>query len=143
MAKGKAHRMYEFGNQVGLMATGGQTLIITAIRAFEGNPHDRQTIQPLWEQQESIVGLAPKELVVDRGGRGKRPMGETKRSIPGKPLKSDTPYQKQKKRKKFRRRAAMEPLIGHLKTEHRMQENDLMGAPSPTINASMAATGWH
>jgi len=81
--------------------------------------------------------------VVDRGGRGKRPMGQTKRSILGKPLKRDTPYQKQKKRKKFRRRAAMEPLNGHLKTEHRMQENDLMGAPSPTINASMAATGWH
>ncbi|MCY4162379.1 MAG: hypothetical protein OXE77_11025 [Flavobacteriaceae bacterium] len=37
----------------------------TAIRAFEGNLHDRQTIQPLWEQHESIVGQAPKELVVD------------------------------------------------------------------------------
>ncbi len=143
IAKGKAHRMDEFGNQVGLMATGGQTMIITAIRAFEGNPHDRQTSQPLWEPHESIVGLAPKELVVDRGGRGKRPMGNTKRSMPGKPLKSDTPYQKHKKRKKFRRRAAIEPLMGHLKTEHRMQENDLMGAQSPTINASLAATGWN
>jgi len=68
MAKGKAHRMDEFGNQVGLMATGGQTLIITAIRAFEGNPHDRQTIQPLWEQHESMVGQVPKEWVVDRRG---------------------------------------------------------------------------
>ncbi|MCY4161223.1 MAG: hypothetical protein OXE77_05095 [Flavobacteriaceae bacterium] len=37
----------------------------------------------------------------------------------------------------------MEPLIGHLKTEHRMGENDLMGAQSPTMNASMAATGWN
>ncbi|MCY3998511.1 MAG: hypothetical protein OXE55_04030 [Flavobacteriaceae bacterium] len=135
--------MDEFGNQVGLMATGGQTMIITAIRAFEGNPHDRQTSQPLWEPHESIVGLAPKELVVDRGGRGKRPMGNTKRSMPGKPLKSDTPYQKHKKRKKFRRRAAIEPLMGHLKTEHRMQENYLMGAQSPTINAYLAATGWN
>ncbi|MCY4160927.1 MAG: transposase [Flavobacteriaceae bacterium] len=70
-------------------------------------------------------------------------MGQTKRSILGKPWKRDTPYQKQKKRKKFRRRAAMEPLIGHLKTEHRMQENDLMGAQSPTMNASLAATGWN
>ncbi|MCY4160805.1 MAG: hypothetical protein OXE77_02960 [Flavobacteriaceae bacterium] len=89
------------------------------------------------------MGQAPKESVVDRGGPGKRPMGHTKRSMPGKSLKSDTPYPKHKKRKKFRRRAAMEPLIGHLKTEHRLQENDLMGAPSPTINASLAATGWH
>ncbi len=143
MAKGKAHKKYEFGNQVGLMATGGLTMIITAIGAFEGNPHDRKTIQPLLEPQESIVGQVPKELIDDRGGRGKRPMGNTKRSIPGKPLKRDTPYQKQKKRKKFRRRAAIEPLIGHLKTEHRMQENDLMGAQSPTINAYFAATGWN
>ena len=37
----------------------------------------------------------------------------------------------------------MEPLIGHLKTEHRLQENDLMGAQSPTINASLAATRWN
>ena len=143
MAKGKAHRIDEFGNQVGLIATGGPTMIITAIRAFEGHPHDRQTIQPLWEQQESIVGLAPKELIDDRGERGKPQIRNTKRSMPGKPLKRDTPYQKQKKRKKFRRRAAMEPLIGHLKTEHRLQENDLMGTPSPTMNVSMAATGWH
>ena len=143
IAKGKAHRMDEFGNQVGLIATGGPTMIITAIRAFEGNPHDRQTIQPLLEQHESIVGLAPQELVVDRGGRGKRQIGNTKISIPGQPLKSDTPYQKHKKRKKFRRRAAIEPLIGHLKTEHRMQENYLMGAQSPTINAYLAATGWN
>ncbi len=49
MAKGKAHQMYEFGNQVGLIATGGPTITITAIRAFGGNPHDSQTIQPLLE----------------------------------------------------------------------------------------------
>ena len=143
MPKGKAHKKYEFGNQVGRRATGGPTMIITAIRAFEGNPHVSQTIQPLWEPQESIVGLAPNELVDDRGGRGKRPMDETKISMPGKPWKRDPPYQKHKKRKKCRRRAAMEPLMGHLKTEHRMQENDLMGAQSPTINASLFATGWH
>ena len=143
LAKGKAHQMDEFGNQVGLIATRGPTMIITAIRALEGNPHDSQTIQPLLEPQESIVGQAPKELIDDRGGRGKRQIGETKISMPGKPLKNDTLYQKHKKRKKCRRRAAIEPLIGHLKTEHRMQENDLIGAPSPTINASLAATGWN
>ncbi len=65
MAKGKAHQPYAFGNNVGLMATGGQKMIITAIGAFEGNPHDRKTIPPLLEQHESIVGRAPKELVVD------------------------------------------------------------------------------
>ena len=37
----------------------------------------------------------------------------------------------------------MEPLIGHFKTEYRLQENDLMGAQWPTINAYLAATRWH
>ena len=118
-------------------------MIVTAIRAFQGNPHDSKTIEPLLEQHQSIVGQAPEELIYDRGGRGKRQIGDTKISTPGKPLKSDTPYQKQKKRKKFQRRAAIEPLIGHLKTEHRMAENVLMGAQSPTINAYLAATGWN
>ena len=68
MAKGKAHQMDALGNQVGLIATGGPTMIMTTIRAFEGNPHDRQTIQPLWEQHESMVGQVPKEWVVDRRG---------------------------------------------------------------------------
>ncbi|MCY4253860.1 MAG: hypothetical protein OXC64_03875, partial [Flavobacteriaceae bacterium] len=77
----------------------GPTMIITAIGAFEGNPHDRQTIQPLLEPQESIVGLAPKELVYDRGGRGKRPMGQTKKSMPGKPLKRDTPIKNKRRGK--------------------------------------------
>ena len=44
MVKGKAHQMDALGDQVGLIATGGPTMIITAIRAFEGHPHDRQTI---------------------------------------------------------------------------------------------------
>ncbi len=68
MAKSKAHQMDALGNQVGLIATGGPTMIMTTIRAFEGNPHDRQTIQPLWEQHESMVGQVPKEWVVDRRG---------------------------------------------------------------------------
>ena len=116
MAKGKAHQIDEFGNQVGLIATGGQTMIITAIRAFEGNPHDRQTIQPLWEPQESIVGLAPQERIDDRGGRGKRPMGNTKRSILGKPLKRDPPLSKAKEKEKV-------PTPSSHGTTHRPSQN--------------------
>ncbi len=49
MAKGQAHQMDAFGNNVGWMATERPTMIITAIGALEGHPHDRQTIQPWWE----------------------------------------------------------------------------------------------
>jgi len=48
-----------------------------------------------------------------------------------------------KKRKKFRRRAAIEPVIGHLKKDFRMEQNYLNGSNSPQINAMLAATGWN
>ena len=93
---------------------------------------------------ESNLGHTPKELVYDRGGKGHKRIGSTMISTPdNRPLKRDTSYQKRKKRKKFRRRAAIEPLIGHLKTDFRMGQNYLHGKESPQINPFLAATGWN
>jgi len=143
IAKGKAHKQYEFGNKVGLLTT-SKTLIITAIKAFAGNPHDSKTIEPLLEQAKENDLTLPQEVVYDRGGRGKRQIGNAIISTPdSRPLKRDTAYQRKKKRKKFRRRAAIEPVIGHLKTDFRMGQNYLHGAVSPQINAFLAATGWN
>ena len=142
IAKGKAHKQYEFGNKVGLITT-SKTLIITAISAFEGNPHDSKTIEPLLNQMEKNLGHTPCEVVYDRGGKGQKEIGNTIISTPSKPLKRDTEYQKRKKRDKFKRRAAIEPVIGHLKTDFRMGQNYLHGNQSPQINAFLAATGWN
>lgn len=143
IAKGKAHKPYEFGNKVGLTVT-KKNLIITAIKGYKGNPHDSKTIEPLLEQIKKNQRKVPKEIIYDRGGKGKKQIGETKISTPDyRPLKRDTAYQKKVKRKKFRRRAAIEPVIGHLKKDFRMEENYLHGAESPQINAFLAATGWN
>lgn len=143
IAKGKAHKQYEFGNKVGLITT-SKELIITSIMSFHGNPHDSKTIEPLLEQLESILNYAPQELIYDRGGKGQKQIGKTKISTPDyRPLKRDTEYQKRQKRKKFRRRAAIEPVIGHLKSDFRMGQNYLHGDQSPQINALLAATGWN
>lgn len=64
-------------------------------------------------------------------------------TTPGKPKKTDTPYEKRKKRKKFRRRAAIEPVIGHLKADFRMQNNYLHGENRMQINALMSAAVWN
>lgn len=113
IAKGKAHKHYEFGNKVGLITT-SKTLIITAIKSFEGNPHDSKTIEPLLNQVQANFNYQPKEVVYDRGGKGQKQIGDTKVSTPDyRPLKRDTEYQKRSKRRKFRRRAAIEPIIGH------------------------------
>jgi len=143
IAKGKAHKRYEFGNKIGLLTT-ANSLIITAITSFSGNPHDSKTIAPLLEQLNKNHGFVPKEVVYDRGGKGQKYIGETQISTPdGRPLKKDSAYQKRKKRKKFRRRAAIEPVIGHLKSDFRMGSNYLHGKDSPEINAMLAATGWN
>ena len=144
ISKGKAHKKYEFGNKVGLI-TGGKKgkKIILAIEAFFDNPYDGHTIEPLLNQMEINNIAKPKELVYDRGGRGKTEINGVKIIIPSKPKKTDSKYQKQTKRKKCRARAAIEPIIGHLKTDFRMQQNYLWGKKGVQINALMAATAWN
>lgn len=142
IAKGKAHKQYEFGNKVGL-AINPKTLIVLAIDAFEGNPHDSNTIEPLLNQMNKLHGYLPQETVYDRGGRGKSQIQGVKISTPGTPLKSDNEYQRRQKRQKFRRRAAIEPVIGHLKARFRMEQNYLWGEKSPKMNALLAAAGWN
>ena len=143
IAKGKAHKQYEFGNKIGLITT-SKHLIITAIKSFKGNPHDSKTIEPLLEQMQQNINYNPKELIYDRGGKGQKQIRQTKIATPDyRPLKRDTVYQKRVKRKKFRRRAAIEPVIGHLKTDFRMGQNYLHGNNSSQINAFLAATGWN
>lgn len=143
IAKGKAHKQYEFGTKIGLNTT-FKTLIITAIKSFDGNPHDSKTIEPLLQQMEKNMSHKPNEIIYDRGGKGIKEIGETKISTPDyRPLKRDTEYQKRVKKKKFRRRAAIEPVIGHLKTDFRMNQNYLSGGNSAQINAFLAATGWN
>lgn len=142
IAKGKASHMYEFGQKVGMILT-AKSQVIVAIKAFEGNPHDSKTIEPLLEQLVSGNRKLPETLAYDRGGRGAKEVMGVKVITPGKPRKSDTAYDKKKKRHPFRRRAGIEPVFGHLKADHRMQDNFLSGRESASINAMLAATGWN
>ncbi len=144
IAKGKAHKQYEFGNKVGLITTGKKgKKIITAIKAFLENPFDGHTIEPLLEQMENNELKLPEELAYDRGGKGKTQIKGVKIIIPGKAKASDTRYQKERKRKQCRARAGIEPIIGHLKTDFRMEQNYLLGEKGIQINALMAATAWN
>ena len=144
IAKGKAHKQYEFGNKVGLVTTSNKgKKIILGIKAFLQTPYDGHTIEPLLEQMETGGQQVPKELVYDRGGKGKSEIKGVKISIPGVPRKTDTAYQKHTKRKKFRTRAAIEPIIGHLKTDFRLAQNYFLGETGPQINALLSATAWN
>lgn len=142
IAKGKAHKKYEFGNKVGLM-THPTRRVILAIKSFEGNPHDSKTIEPLLAQIACDQRPLPREVIYDRGGRGIKEALGVKITTPDKSKPSDSPAKKRRMRRRFRRRAGIEAIIGHLKSDHRLGQNYLLGEESPQINAYLAAAGWN
>ncbi len=142
IAKGKAHKKYKFGNKVGLL-THPTRQVILAIKSFEGNSHDSKTIKPLLEQIQLDRRPFPREVIFDRGGRGIKEAMGVKITTPNKANPSDSPAKTRRMRRRFRRRAGIEPLIGHLKTDHHMGQNYLHGEETSQINALLAAAGWN
>jgi IS5 family transposase len=144
ISKGKAHKQYEFGNKVGIIVTGNKgRKIITAVKAFKDNLFDGHTIEPLLEQMERNGQQLPKEIVYDRGGKGNKEIKGVTILTPDKPKKTDNGYERQKKRKKFRSRAGIEAVIGHLKSDFRMAQNYLHGEAGIQINALMSCAAWN
>jgi len=120
-----------------------KSLVITAVKAFKGNPHDSRTIAPLLEQMKLNGIRLPKEVVYDRGGRGVSQIEGTRVSTPDNGRKKQSRYAQQKKRKKFRRRAAIEAVISHLKQQFGMKINYLFGKGKAQINAFLSAAAWN
>lgn len=141
VSKGKEHKKYEFGNKSAIVKT-GSGLIVGAL-AFHGNPYDGHTLPAHLEQVRRLTGHTPKEALADRGYRGKRRVEGTEISIPSSGTPGRSAYQKRKARKKFRKRAGIEPVIGHLKSDHRMIRNYLKGTLGDAINTMMAAAAFN
>lgn len=141
ISKGKEAKPYEFGNKSSIAKTAGG-LVVGAI-AFEGNPYDGHTLGDQLEQIERLIGHRPKVALVDRGYQGQKYVESTKIEIPGRGKKKQSYYQKQQARRKFRQRAGIEPIIGHLKKDHRMLRNYLKGTRGDAINTMMAAAGYN
>ncbi len=137
ISKGKAHKRYEFGCKVSVAATSKGGWFVGA-QALHGNPYDGHTLSGALEQIARI-GQSPEHVFVDMGYRGhgyegdvevhadKRRRGRTARSL----------------WRWMKRRAAIEPGIGHLKREHRMDRNRLKGTPGDKINAILSAAGMN
>ena len=142
MNKGKAHKKYEYGCKASIVLTQNTGIIVGAM-TFKTNVYDGHTLQAVLKQTSELTGRPPKTATVDRGYKGKQLVGSTKINIPKPPLKKDNAYQKMKKRKHFRRRAAIEPIIGHLKQDHRAARNFLKGQIGDNINFMMAAAGFN
>ncbi len=142
MSKGKEHKKYEFGSKVSIITTKTTGVIIGAIN-IEKNVHDSKTLPPAIQQQQRLTGIILKNNFVDRGYCGVKEVLGTTIISPDKPDKQRTPYQKQKLRKGFKRRAAIEPKIGHLKQDHRLSRNFYKGIKGDNINVMLAAAAMN
>lgn len=138
IAKGKAGRQYEFGNKVSVAVSSRGGWFVGA-RSFTGNPYDGHTLATQMKQVESLIGDKVVQAHVDMGYRGhdydgavavhvdKRRRGRTPRAL----------------WRWMKRRAAVEPSIGHLKSEHRLERNRLKGVDGNAINAVLAAAAMN
>jgi transposase, IS5 family len=138
IGKGKARVRYEFGVKVGVAvsnarAPGGQ--FVLGIRALPGSPYDGHTLAAQIAQTERLTGTAIERAYVDRGYRG-HDAGKGRVFI-ARQREGLTPTI----RRELRRRNAVEPVIGHLKSDGLLERCHLAGAAGDAINAVLAAAG--
>jgi IS5 family transposase len=143
IGKGKAHRPYEFGVKVSVATTlahakGGQ--FVAHVKALPGSPYDGHTLATVIPDLEALVGNTIERLLADKGYRGHNaPPDYRFRVFTSGQKRRVTP----KIKRELRRRSAVEPVIGHLKSEHRMGRNYLWHRQGDAINAVLAAAGYN
>jgi IS5 family transposase len=141
IGKGKARAPYEFGCKVSITTPataprGGQ--FVLHAKALHGNPYDGHTLGPVIADLEKLTGVAVRRIHGDKGYRGHNYPDRFKVWISGQVRRVT-----QVIRRQMRRRAAVEPVIGHLKDDHRMRRNHLKGRGGDRINAVLAAAGYN
>jgi IS5 family transposase len=141
ISKGKEHKRYEFGNKSSFVLTKKSGIVVGAM-AFEDNIYDGHTLEPQLAQVEDLLGRLPETALVDRGCKGRKSILGVNIKIPGSG-KGKTAYQKAKDRERFRRRASIEPIIGHLKQDHRVLRNYLKGVEGDMINTILAGAAFN
>ena len=142
IAKGKEAKKYEFGNKSSIVKTKKSGIIVGAM-AFTENIYDGDTLSPQLKQVERLTDKMPRYGIVDRGYRGRKTIEGVKILSPGKLLASASRYLIQKTRNRFKARAGIEPVIGHLKRDHRMWRNFLLDEDGDKLNTILAATGFN
>jgi IS5 family transposase len=134
IAKGKAHKPYEFGVKVGIVSSSKESFVVGML-SLPGNPYDGHTLQESLAQVERLTGTLPKEAYVDRGYKGSS-VDNTQVWIAGAKCGITTAI-----KKKLKRRNAVEPMIGHMKNDGRLDRNFLKCEAGDAINALLCGAG--
>jgi transposase, IS5 family len=134
IAKGKAHKKYEFGVKVSVASTNRDNFVVGML-AEHGNPYDGHTLAKTLDQVKRITGQVVERGFVDRGYRG-HGVTDSKILISGR-RRGLTPQMK----KELKRRSAIEPVIGHMKEDGKLGRNHLLGEIGDKINALLCGAG--
>jgi len=138
IAKGKAGKKYEFGNKVSVAVTSVGGWLLGAL-SLPGNPYDGHTLDRQLTQVRRCIGPKVQEAHVDMGYRGHDHQGAETVHV-DKRRRGTTP---KRLWQWMKRRAAVEPTIGHLKSEHRLERNRLKGTTGDAINAILSAAAMN
>jgi len=141
IAKGKAGKKYEFGSKVSVASLLGSNVIV-GIANFSGNPHDSKTLSPTLDRVKQWTGREYARVLVDKGYRGHSHVGSSEVIIPGK-KRHASDYARRQHKRLCKRRSAIEALIGHLKSEHRLVRNYLKGSIGDKNNVLLAGMGFN
>lgn len=142
ISKGKERKKYEYGSKASIVMTKNSGIIVGAVN-FSKNHYDGYTLPEALKQAEELAGRRPGVAICDRGYRGIKFIGGTQIIIPKNPGKRASAYERQKARKRFRKRAGIEPIIGHLKSDFRLMRNYLKGTVGDSINLMLVATAFN
>jgi len=142
LSKGKEHKKYEFGSKASVVMTKSAGVIVGAVAHAE-NLYDGDALRPALQQTKTITGQQPVKAIVDRGYRGRKEVDGTEVLLPGKPKPGQSKSVSARLRARFRRRAAIEPVISHLKHQYRLARCFLKGFAGDQVNLLLAAVAWN
>lgn len=138
ISKGKAHKRYEFACKVSVVVVNRSNWVL-GVQVLQGNPFDGHTLTGAVHHLVRMTGIKPERTFGDKGYQGHGHPGPGKVHVAGRISKRA----KIAFRKLLRLRTMIEPTIGHLKKNHRLERNFLKGKGGDRINAFMAAIGYH
>jgi len=136
IAKGKAHKRYEFGCKVSIATTSKDNFVV-GMQALHDNPYDGHTLDGAVEQAERLGDFIAQSIFVDMGYRGHNYEGPAKVHLARRGLRKVKPSL----RRWLKRRSAIEPVIGHMKNDGRLGRNYLHGQEGDRINAILCGAG--
>ena len=137
ISKGKAHKRYEFGCKVSVVTTCEEPWVLSML-AHHDNPYDGATLTVCLNKAEEHSHAKIDSAFVDKSYRGKshHPLG-VNIFISG---RKNLPL---RLKKLLKGRSGIEPIIGHLKNDHRLGKNYLLGKLGDSINAILSGCAFN